>query len=181
MGHSAAMYRVRIKERNRDEYRLFGDFDEADNDFLPTVADYMSDFVATSADGERSVVCTSATPDGRNLAVLLEHGQTGIGADIIGPDGVVRLRQHPDYSQNLLCGALFDFPLTSSHGWLCVHINNRLWDQGLTRYSPGQTIPVGLSRSHVANHAVYLWFRSGRGRQSKCNRQDSPNRNRARP
>lgn len=62
--------------------------------------------------------------DGDDLFTIVQHGQKGVAADIVGPAGDVRLRQRPDDLQLMRCGCLFRLPARATAGRLAVHVSN---------------------------------------------------------
>lgn len=135
MGHTAAVYKVRVRGSGRGrttEFFPFGDIDDEGTDLAEVLIGYLNGLVEESESREKTVSCTSATLTAtRDLQVLLQHGQTGVAADIVGPGGAHRIRQHVVDTQNVKCGALFRLPLDADMGWLAVHVNNGRGVKGL--------------------------------------------------
>ena len=70
------------------------------------------------------------------MFAVVQHGRRGVAADIVGPTGALRLRQHPDDLQLVRCGCLFRLPATETAGTLAVQLAygrgvKGLFEQGL--------------------------------------------------
>jgi hypothetical protein len=87
------------------------------------------------------VISVSSTSD--EVFALVQHGRRGVAADIVGPTGALRLRQHPDDLQLVRCGCLFRLPATATAGTLAVQLAygrgvKGLFEQGLAaRFGAG--------------------------------------------
>src|SRR5262249_57842554 len=98
-------------------------------------------WVGTSLDGGHvaRVVRVSSTSD--EVFAAVQHGRRGIAADIVGPSGALRLRQHPDDLQLVRCGCLFRLPASATAGTLAVQLAygrgvKGLFEQGLAARGP---------------------------------------------
>jgi hypothetical protein len=148
----AALYTIGVRPRGRRGAPLpLGDLDGAGTSLLTVLADALAGFAQTSPDGSKVVRTVTVVPRGEDLFALLQHGQSGMAADIVDSAGEVRLRQTPADLQLVRCGCLFRLPAASQAGALAVHVNNgrgtkELFEQGLTgRFRarfPGLTLAV---------------------------------------
>jgi len=113
-------------KRKPDQYLPLGAIDAAGTRLLAVISDIMgNNFEATRADGERSVWCENITPYGaEELFLGLQHGETGVAADIFDRTGQFRLRQAVDDTQIVRCGCLFVLPLIQTMGWMAIHNNS---------------------------------------------------------
>ena len=130
MAHTAALYTVRVKEKYRD-YQPLGDIDGAGASLLDVIADYLDDFESTSADGEKRVLTLDVDVDGDELTAMMQHGASGVAADIVNDAGAHQYHQVASDSQFLRCGCLFKLPPTQEQGWLAAHVNNGRGIKGL--------------------------------------------------
>ena len=133
MSHRAAVYTVRVRQK-RDtsgSFRLLGDIDDEGTSLSALLQNYFHDFESISEDDTKVVRSVQCDVVGDDIQLLTQHGQNGVAADIVGPDGDLRLRQTPDDTQLLRCGCLFRLPPAQDTGWLAVHINNRRGIKGL--------------------------------------------------
>jgi hypothetical protein len=138
----AALYRVEVRRRRGDPLPL-ADLDGAGTSLADVLARLLDGFAETSADGARlaRVVSVSGTSD--EVFALVQHGRRGVAADIVGPTGALRLRQHPDDLQLVRCGCLFRLPATATAGTLAVQLAygrgvKGLFEQGLAaRFGSG--------------------------------------------
>lgn len=130
MGHTAALYTVRVKKRFSD-YQLLGGFDEDATSLLDVLGAYLPDFEQEDADRERVVRCLSALTEGDELVATMQHGQSGVAADIVDDQGDRQYRQVASDTQLLRCGCLFKLPSAETTGWLALHINNGRGIKGL--------------------------------------------------
>jgi hypothetical protein len=139
MNDRAALYTVSVRPRSKGGEGLpFGDLDGAGTSLSAALAGYLADFLHASKDGTSVVRSLSVTSDGDDLFAVLQHGQSGVAADIVDRAGAVRLRQTPDDLQLVRYGCLFRLPPAGSTGRLAVHVHNGrglkgLFEQGLTR------------------------------------------------
>jgi hypothetical protein len=137
MSHRAAVYTVRVRrkwDRSEDKrYRLLGDIDEQGTYLRDVLERYCSDpaFASLSADGTKVVHCVGCSVEGDELLLTTKHGQNGLAADIVDASGELRLRQTPDDTQLLKCGALFRLPREDETGWLAVHVAHGRGVKGL--------------------------------------------------
>jgi hypothetical protein len=129
--HRAAVYTVRVRPKRTSDYRPFGDIDGKGASLAVALQGYLGEFEKESDDETRLVACDTATIDGDDLLVMLRHGQRGLTAEIIGPDGAERYHQTPPDTQLVRHGALFRLPADATDGWLCVHSNHRRGSKGL--------------------------------------------------
>ena len=127
MNHRVALYTVQVR-RKRDTSGTFlplGDIDERGTSLAPVLAGYLDDdFEAINAEQTRSLHCDTAQVTGMELFAMFRHGLTGVAANIIGKRGDLLLRQSPDDTQQVVCGALLRPPPGGEMGWLAAHINN---------------------------------------------------------
>jgi hypothetical protein len=130
MAHRVALYTVRVKERYQD-YRLLGDIDQAGTYLLEALDSYLNGFDIQSADGERVLRCVEYEVDNSDLLATMQHGQSGVAADIVDQQGHQRLRQVWTDTQLLRCGCLFRIPQAQDIGWLAAHVNNNRGIKGL--------------------------------------------------
>jgi hypothetical protein len=134
----AALYTVAVRPRGRSGAALpLGDLDGAGTSLGAVLAGALAGLAETSPDGSRVVRALTVTPDGDDLLAILQHGQSGVAAEIVDQAGAVRLRQTPDDLQLVRCGCLFRLPPAATAGALAVHVNNgrglkELFQQGLT-------------------------------------------------
>ncbi len=173
MSQRAALYTVAVRPRaRRGEALPLGDLDGAGTSLLGVLADSLAGFEETSRDGTRVIRTAEVTPGTDELFGIMQHGQSGIAAEIVGPSGDVRLRQTPDDLQLLRCGCLFRLPAAARSGALAVHLGNgrgmkELLEQGLSsRFRerfPGLTLtlerfvePGALRDAVAANRIVKL-------------------------
>ena len=94
VAHRAALYTVRIKEKWQD-YKRLGDIDDAGT-WLGAVLEHelTDDFREESLDGEKVLQGLSATVDEEDdLRVVLQHGQSGVAADIVDEVGELQHRR----------------------------------------------------------------------------------------
>jgi hypothetical protein len=109
-----------------------GDINEEGVSLASVIASYLTDdFESVNEDGTRTLHCETAESHGSDLFAMFRHGQTGVAADIIGKRGEFRLRQSPDDTQRVRCGALLRLPPALEMGWLAAHINNGRGAKGL--------------------------------------------------
>jgi hypothetical protein len=94
MSHRAAMYSVRVREKwKRDiQPRLLGDIDDAGTSLTSELDRYMQGFEAYTEDREKVVRCLSSIINGRELRLMLQHGQTGLSADIVCRHSLLSVR-----------------------------------------------------------------------------------------
>ena len=140
MSQRAALYKVAVRPRSgRGQALLLGNLDGAGTGAQSVLADLLEGFAEQSSDGTRLVRVLAVTPaavDGELFAVL-EHGQSGVAADIVDAAGDVRLQQTPADLQLVRSGCLFSLPPAARAGALAVHVNNgrgakELFERGLT-------------------------------------------------
>lgn len=133
MSHKAAAYTIRVRpKRDRSgEIRLLGDIDEEGTSLLGVLENYFKDLESTSDDETKVVRCLTCDSAGDELLLIAQHGQNGVAADIVDTDGELRLRQQPEDTQLLRCGAVFRLPPAEATGWLAVHVNNGRGIKGL--------------------------------------------------
>lgn len=133
MSHRAAVYTVKVRYRGKpgSEGCPLGDIDNAGTALIAELNSYLKDFTSKAEDDSKVVSCTDCQINGDELEVVMQHGQNGVAADIIDPDGNLRIRQVPEDTQLLRCGCLFRLPKSQHIGWLVVHINNRRSVKGL--------------------------------------------------
>lgn len=133
MSHRAAAYTIRVRpKRDRSgELRLLGDIDEEGTSLINVLENYFKDLQSTSDDETKVVRCLTCDPDGDELLLIAQHGQNGVAADIVDTEGELRLRQEPEDTQLLRCGAVFRLPPSDTIGWLAVHVNNGRGIKGL--------------------------------------------------
>lgn len=134
MSHRVALYTVQVR-RKRDTTGNFlplGDINEAGTALVTVISSYLADnFEAVNDEGTRTLHCKTVDLRGTDLFAVFRHGQSGLAADIIGKRGELRLRQSPDDTQRVRCGALLRLPPAVEMGWLAAHINNGRAAKGL--------------------------------------------------
>jgi hypothetical protein len=135
MGHTAAIYRVRVRGAGRghtSDLYPFGDIDGNGTDLIAVLTGLLDGLVEENVAKEKMVRClrTTATPD-RELQAVVQHGQTGLVADIVDDRGTTRIRQNVRDTQWVKCGALFRLPAAEHIGWLAIHVNNGRGVKGL--------------------------------------------------
>lgn len=137
MSHRAALYTVRVRRKgDRSKNKqccLLGDIDDRGTYLGDALARYCVDptFESQSADETKVVRCVDCSVDGSELFLTIQHGQKGITADIVNASGQLRLRQAPDDTQFLRCGALFYLPREDNIGWLAAHVAHGRGVKGL--------------------------------------------------
>jgi hypothetical protein len=62
---------------------------------------------------------------------MLQHGQSGIAADIVSDIGELRVRQQLSDSTRVRCAVLVYIPAAETIGWMAVHNNNNRYVKGL--------------------------------------------------
>lgn len=126
MSHRAAVYMVQIRKKGvpSDDHRLLGDFDEDGNSLRDLLASYFTDFKSTSADETKIVRATKCDINLDEVRLVTQHGQNGVAAEIVDPNGELQHRQMPDETQLLRCCCLFYLPSAKKLGWLAVHVNH---------------------------------------------------------
>jgi hypothetical protein len=142
----AALYTVRVRAKRGAPVPL--------GDLLSVLAALLDGFVQASEDGTRFVRSVSTEVDGEDLFVVLQHGESGIAAEIVDAAGGVRLRQTPDDAQLVRCACLFRLPAAEQEGRLALHVNDgrgvkELLEGGLRRRfaarSPGLALEFARS------------------------------------
>jgi hypothetical protein len=137
MSHRAAVYTVRVRRKwdrsESKECRRLGDIDEQGTYLGDVFERYCADpdFQSVSADGTKVVRCVDCSMASEELLLTTQHGQNGLAADIVNASGQLRLRQTPDDTQLLKCGALFRLPRADDMGWLAVHVAHGRGVKGL--------------------------------------------------
>jgi hypothetical protein len=126
MGHRAGLYTVRVRKkraRRAEQPRLLGDFDEEGTSLAEAFGRLLQEgFRATS--GERTVACLEVRIEGDDVFAVLQHGESGVAADIAGPEGSLLFHQRPEHTHLIRCAILFQLPGAQRQGVLAVHINN---------------------------------------------------------
>jgi hypothetical protein len=132
MAHRAALYLVRVKEKWHD-YLPLGDLDGAGLDLGEVLGEQLgADFEQESHDGSKVVRGLDvAFDDDDDLCVALQHGQSGVAADIVDQGGEQRLRRVWTDSELLRCCSVFRLPRDQEIGWLATHVNNGHGVKGL--------------------------------------------------
>jgi hypothetical protein len=119
------------------------------DDLGDVLAAILDGFAETS--GARVVQVLDVQRDGDDLFAVVQHGASGVAAEIVSPAGAVRLRQVPGDVQLVRTGCLFRLPPGDTAGRLAVHVANgrgvkELFSQGLVArfraLRPGQTLAV---------------------------------------
>lgn len=132
MSHRSAVYTVHVHRKgDPSDQRLLGDIDDAGTSLISTLGRCAVDLESRSSDGEKIVRTLSADIDGDELHVIVEHGESGVAADIVDPVGTLRLRQRPEDTQRVRCGCLVRLPPTQTIGFMAVHVNNNRGVKGL--------------------------------------------------
>jgi hypothetical protein len=133
----AALYTVAVRRRGRGGGSLpLGDLDGAGTSLLSVLSDALDGFTEASGDGMRVVRSVSVRTDGDDLFAVVQHGRSGVAADIVGPGGDVRLRQTPADVQLVRYGCLLRLPAGAATGLLAIHVHDgrgmkELLEQGL--------------------------------------------------
>src|SRR5689334_2649886 len=119
MAHRAALYIVRVKEKWHD-YLQLGDLDGAGLDLGTVLEEQLgTDFEQQSYDGSKIVRGLDVEFDADDdLLVALQHGQSGVAADIVNQGGRQLLRRTWTDSELLRCCSLFRLPRDQEMGWL---------------------------------------------------------------
>lgn len=132
MAHRAALYTVRVKEKWKD-YKRLGDVDDAGT-WLGAILEHelTDNFREESLDGEKVLQGLSATVDAEDdLRVVVQHGQSGVAADIVDEDGELQHRRTWTESELLRCCCVFRLGVADEVGWLASHVNNGHGVKGL--------------------------------------------------
>jgi hypothetical protein len=132
--HTAAVYRVRVRgvgRGNTDSFFPFGDFDGHGTNLAATLLGYMNGMEVENETSDKVIRCLRATYVGDEIQAVLQHGESGIAADIIDAAGDQRIRQNVEDTQLVKCGALFNLPRTQTTGWLAIHVNHGRGVKGL--------------------------------------------------
>jgi hypothetical protein len=99
--------------------------DERGTSLATVLAGYLNeDFEAVNDEQTRSLHLESLEVSGIELFAMFRHGLTGVAANIIGKRGNLLLRQSPDDTQQVRCGALLRLAPAGEMGWLAAHINS---------------------------------------------------------
>lgn len=130
MAHTAALYTVRVKRRYGDHQPL-GDIDGNGTYLLDVFMKYLDDFEQQGADVEKIVRCLARETDGDEIFATMQHGASGVAADIVSESGQQRLRQVFTDSQLVRCGLLLILPRNQTDGWMAAHVNNARGIKGL--------------------------------------------------
>ncbi len=135
MTDRAALYRVEARRRRGDPLPL-ADLDGAGTSLSDVLAGLLDGFAELSADGARVARVLTVSSTNEEVFAVVQHGRRGVAADIVGPTGALRLRQHPDDLQLVRCGCLFRLPATETAGTLAVQLAygrgvKGLFEQGL--------------------------------------------------
>jgi len=138
MSHRAAVYTVRVHRRNKpDDARLLGDIDEQGHQLGSVLAGHMDGFESVSADKYKVVQIVSSELDADELRLMLQHGLSGLAADIVSDTGQLRIRQTATDMQRVRCGVLLRLPRDEVMGWMAVHNNNGRYVKGLLMQALG--------------------------------------------
>lgn len=131
MAHRALIYSVRIHRKWKpNDFIEFGDLEDEGvylGDVLHEI--FSNDFLATR--DNKIAVGESAKLAGVDLQTSFRSGDGGYGADIEDENHNLLLRQLPEHTQLLPCGALFRLPKNQKYGWWAVHENNGRSIKGL--------------------------------------------------
>jgi len=169
----ASLYTVRVRPK-RGEPRQLGDLSAA-------LAAELEGFVQASEDGSRFVRVVRTERDGDDLFVVLQHGETGVAAEIVSATGDVRLQQLPGDAQLVRCACLFRLPASKREGRLAVHVNDgrgvkELLESGLrsrfaaaspalalelTRFVEGRLLQQAVAAGRVEKVKLIRFERSG--------------------
>jgi hypothetical protein len=139
MSQRAALYTVRVHPKSKpSRAQPLGDVDGAGTALLAVLEQMLTGFVEVSEDGTRMVRALATATDGDDLFASLQHGESGVAAEIDDPSGALRLHQSPTDVQLVRCGCVFRLPPGALSGWLAVHINDGhglkgLFEEGLAR------------------------------------------------
>jgi hypothetical protein len=132
MSHRAAVYTVRVHKRSkRADSRLLGDIDDRGSSLIQAFDGYMAGLESVSADKLRVVRALSSVTDGDELRLMLQHGQSGVAADIVSDTGELRIRQEFTDMQRVRSAVLMQLPAEEKNGWMAVHNNNNRYVKGL--------------------------------------------------
>jgi hypothetical protein len=135
MAQRASLYTVRLRART-DASQTLGRLRDS-------IAEELNGFVETSEDGRRSLRVVQAQANGDDLFAVMQHGETGVAAEIVDAAGDVRLQRTPEDAQLVRCACLFRLPETASDGALVLHVNDgrgpkELLEAGLRRRLAGK-------------------------------------------
>jgi hypothetical protein len=153
MSDRAELYTVSV--RSRRALVPLGDLGDV-------LAGILDGFAETS--GARVVEVLEVQRHGDDVFTVVQHGASGVAAEIVSPSGAVRLRQVPGDVQLVRTGCLFRLPPGETAGRLAVHVANgrgvkELFSQRLdARFRalrPGQTLAIErLGQPEALNAAV---------------------------
>ena len=129
MSHRAALYTVRVKRKRHSEFCLLGDIDGGGQSLIDFVAQCVIDMDLPPGEGDRLVrhldigEIEGAVSDDE-FATMLQHGETGLAADLVDEHGDQKVRQVSSDTHLVRCACLFRLPPTHDMGWLSLHVNN---------------------------------------------------------
>lgn len=132
MAHRATLYSVRVKEKWND-YRPLGDIDDEGTWLADVLAHVLTDdFEQFSGNREKVLRGMSASLDNDgDLCAVVQHGQSGIAADIVDEELVLQHRRTATQSELLRCCVAFRLPADQEWGFLATHQNNGHGVKGL--------------------------------------------------
>ena len=132
MSHRAAVYTVRVHGRSKpSDTRLLGDIDDRGSSLLQVLAKYVDGLKSESDDHLRVVRALSHAVEGDELQLMLQHGQSGVAADIVSDAGELRVHQELSDTTRVRCAVLMHLPAAEANGWMAVHNNNNRYVKGL--------------------------------------------------
>lgn len=130
MGHSAAIYQLRVRRRRRkDDYLPFGDIDGKGTSLAQVMQNYISEI---DAKGEDGVVLRFVGPlqqAGDEAIAVLEVGESGVTSWLAQPRTRTRRRQAD--TEFLKVGILMRLPKSADSGFMAIHVPNRRGTKGL--------------------------------------------------
>jgi hypothetical protein len=149
----AALYTVRVRSRRGGVRPLA--------DLLAVLAGALDGFVEASGDGTTFVRAVRTQVEGDELFVVLQHGESGVAADIVDRAGGVRLHQRADDAQLVRCGCLFHLPAAATEGKLAVHVNDgrgvkELLESGLRRRFAARSPQLALELVRHVDQGLLL-------------------------
>jgi hypothetical protein len=127
VSHRAGLYTVKVRpnRKPKDPPHLLGDIDGQGTALIDVLSGIAQGGLAVSTeDGLKAIACVSTTASGDQLRLVVQHGQTGVAADIVDANGAPRIHQRVDDQHRVKCAALFILPPAQGMGWLAVHVNN---------------------------------------------------------
>lgn len=124
MSHRMALYRVQVRpKRNRDEWRLFGDYDKAGTWLGDIVTKALTTFAGRSSDGKVAARFEASLSNLKNgqVGAALVSGRSGITSVIERQDDPPFQRMN-DHVEAMRSAVVFDLPRGQNVGQLAVHV-----------------------------------------------------------